>query len=141
MNKQQCISDNVTEILAMIIEFTQRRQKFLIRNIKKMSNPDFVPMDLNDDEFSDLLAFALDEHIKSGCLVLYDGTHTRFGRGGDFDVKPLVDKYSQKLLKKSTDKYLKPQINKIFENTYNQKLALQLFNQKQGTVTPYEDRY
>ena len=138
MNGQRQIMDNITEILTMIVEFTQRRQKFLIGNIKKMSSPGFAPMDLDADEFSDLLALALDEHLRNGWLVFCDGKRTKFSSRGAFEARASVDIYSERLLNKSLDRYLRHQIEKILENTFNQKLALELLSQKQKAITNYE---
>jgi flagellar basal body rod protein FlgB len=52
MNLPSLITDNITELLVKIIEFTQRRQKILIRNINNVRSPGFVPKDLAVDEFS-----------------------------------------------------------------------------------------
>ncbi len=46
MNLPALATDNITEILLKIIEFTQTRQKILIQNINRMNSPGFTPRDL-----------------------------------------------------------------------------------------------
>ena len=70
MNMPSLITDNIAELLTKIIEFTQIRQKILIRNIKSMCSPGFVPQDLTVEEFCHLLSNAVDEHVANGRLIL-----------------------------------------------------------------------
>lgn len=131
MNLLSLITDNITELLVKIIEFTQRRQKVLIQNIYEANRAGFVPEDLLVEEFCDLLRYAIDEHIRHRRLVLYDTESIKFGFGGDFEAKPVVDEYARKLLKENRDKYLQLQINKLFENSLNQRIAAEMLRQKQ----------
>jgi len=131
MNAPTMITDNVTEILVKIIEFTQTRQKILSRNINNIDMSGFVPKDLAVDEFSGLLNTAIDEHVRNQRLVLCDTKNVKFGAAGSFRVEASVDKYAKKLLEENRDEYLELQINKLLENSLNQRVAAELLKQKQ----------
>jgi len=135
MNLSSLITDNVTELLVKIIEFTQTRQKILTRNINNIYNPGFVPKDLLVDEFSDLMNDAIDEHIRSYRLVLRDTENIKFGVSGSFEAKPVEDKYAKELLEEDIDEYIELQINKLLENSLNQRIAAELLKQRQGIVS------
>ena len=98
MNLPSLITDNITELLVKIIEFTQARQKILTGNVNDIHSPGFVPKDLAVGEFSDLMNQAIDEHTRNRRLVLCDSENVKFGAAGSFEVKPVVDKYAQALL-------------------------------------------
>jgi flagellar basal body rod protein FlgB len=132
MNLTSLITDNVTEILIKIIEFTQARQKILARNITSFHLPGFVPEELEVNEFSSLISDALNKHALTQQLILRDTKHIKFGCSGSFEVKPITDKHSKELLDESQDEYIKFQINKLWENSLNQKLAAELLRQRQG---------
>jgi flagellar basal body rod protein FlgB len=70
MKPSSLVTDNITELLVKIIEFTQTRQKILTQNVNNLHTLGFVPQDLAVDEFSDLLNGAIDEHIRSRRLLL-----------------------------------------------------------------------
>jgi flagellar basal body rod protein FlgB len=131
MNLSSLITDNVAELLVKIIEFTQTRQKILIQNIHDINNLDFVPKDFLVDEFSDLLNEAIDEHVKNRRLVLRDTENIKFDVGGGFEVKPVIDTYAEEVLEENQDEYIKLQIDKLLENSLNQRIAAQLLLQKQ----------
>ncbi len=135
MNLTSLITDNITEILVKIIEFTRTRQKIITRNITRMNNPGFVPKELAVTEFSGSLNNAIDEHIRNQWLILRDTENIKFGVSGSFEVKPMVDKQSKLLLEKNRDEYLEVQINKLLENSLNQRVAAELLRQKQKTVS------
>ena len=135
MNLTSLVTDNITEILVKIIEFTHTRQKTIIRNITKMHNPGFVPKKLAVKEFSDLLNNAINEHIQNQRLLLRDTGSIKFGTRGCFEVKPTVDKQSKLLLEKNRDKYLEVQINRLLENSLNQRVATELLRQKQEPIS------
>ena len=135
MNLTSLVTDNITEILVKIIEFTQSRQKILTQNITNVNNPGFVPKELAVNEFSGLLNNALDEHIRNRRLILRDTEHIKFGVSGSFEVKPVVDENSKELLEENRDGYLEMQINKLLENSLNQRLAAEFIRQKQKTVS------
>jgi flagellar basal body rod protein FlgB len=134
MNLLRPITDNIAEVLVMIIEFTQTRQKILVRNIQNAHSPGFVPVDLTADEFSDLLNGALDEHIRNRRLVLRDTDNVKFGLTGSFEAKPVVDENARELLEEDRDEYLEGQISKLLENSLNQRIAAELLRQRQATA-------
>lgn len=135
MNLTSLITDNITEILVKIIEFTQNRQKILAQNITNIHEPGFVPKDLAVNEFSSSLNNAINEHIRNQRLVLCDTENVKFGVSGSIEVKPLVDECSRELLEENRDEYLELQINKLSENSLNQRLAAELLRQKQMPVS------
>jgi len=138
MNLPSLITDNITELLVKIIEFTQTRQKILTENVNNIHSSGFAPKDLAVDEFSDVMNQAIDEHIRSQRLILRDTENIKFGAAGSFEVKPSVDEYAQELLEENRDKYLELQINKLLENSLNQRVAAELLRQKQGMVSIFE---
>jgi len=138
MNLALLIVDNIGELLVKIIEFTQTRQKILSQNINNVHSFDFVPKDLAVDEFSELLNGAIEEHIRSGRLMLHDTGSIKFGVSGSFEAKPVVDEYAKELLEENRDDYLELQISKLLENSLNQRAATELFRQKQGMISIFE---
>jgi len=131
-------TDNITELLIKVIEFTQTRQKILARNINNIDCPGFVPKDLAVKEFCDLLHNAINEHITNRRPVLSDSENIKFGISGNFDTKPLIDKYAKELLEENQDEYLALQINKLLENSLNQRVAAELLRQKQEMISASE---
>lgn len=132
MNLPSLVTDNITEVLVKIIEFTQARQKLLIQNINNMRSCGFVPKDLDVGEFSVSMDNAVNEHITNQRLVLCDTKNIKFGIDGNFEVKPITDKHAHKILEESRDEYLDLQINKLMENSINQRVATELLRQKQN---------
>lgn len=129
------ITDNITDVLVKIVEFTNTRQKILTRNINYHTEPDFVPQDLEVDEFADIMQFAVDEHLKSKRLALCDSENVKFGANGSFRVQPTVDHKARKMLNINKDKYIEMQVDKIIENKINHRLAAELLRQKQSIVS------
>jgi len=135
MNLTSLVTDNITEILVKIIEFTHTRQKIIIRNITNMNNPGFVPQKLAVKEFSGLLNSAIDEHIQNQRLLLRDTENIKFGTSGSFEVKPTADNQSKLLLENNRNEYLEVQLNRLLESSLNQRVAMELLRQKQKTVS------
>ena len=135
MNITPLITDNITEILVKIIEFTHNRQKILTQNITNVNNPGFVPKELAVNEFSGLMNNALDEHIRNQRLILCDTENIKFGVSGSFEVRPILDEQSKELLEENRDGYLELQIKKLLENSLNQRLAAEFLRQKQKMVS------
>lgn len=135
MNLTSLITDNITEILVKIIEFTRTRQKILTQNITNVNNPGFVPKELAVNEFSGLMNNAINEHIRNQRLLLRDTDNIKFGVKGSFEVKPMVDEHSKELFEENRDEYLELQITKLLENSLNQRVAAELLRQKQKTVS------
>jgi flagellar basal body rod protein FlgB len=131
MNLPTMTTDNLTEVLLKIIDFTQSRQKVLIQNINAMNTCGFAPRDLPVDEFSRLIAQALAEHACNNRLVLRDGENVKFGANGSFEVTPVIDDEARTLFEQNRDEYLRRQIIKMLENSLNQRIAVDLLKQKQ----------
>ena len=91
MNLPTITTDNITEVLLKIIEFTQSRQKILIQNINAMHTAGFMPRDLPVDEFSRLIAQAW-PNTRAQRLVLRDGENVKFGANGGFEAPPVSTK-------------------------------------------------
>ncbi len=121
-------TDNITELLAKIVEFTERRHKILSHNIEAVETPGFVPMDLDDSDFAELMTGAVSEHIRSKRLLLRDSNTVQFGPAGSFKTVPIVDDYAKRLFEKDTKEYLKLQIDKLSENLINNRTASELLN-------------
>lgn len=134
MNLKCKISDNVSELLVKIIEFTQARQKVLIQNIINVHEECFIPMEMEVDRFSDLISYAVDEHVRNERIVLHDTKNIKFGPGGSFKTKPVNDEFSRKLLIEDPDKYLDHQVKKLLENSLNQRIAAEMLEYKKHTV-------
>jgi flagellar basal body rod protein FlgB len=131
MNITPLISDNISELLILLIEFMQTRQRILLQNIININVQGFIPKELEVDEFSRLLNNAIDEHLRTQRLILHDTKNIKFGLNGSFYVIPINDEYSKYLLNENQDKYLELQIKKLWENSLNQKVAAELLMQKQ----------
>jgi flagellar basal body rod protein FlgB len=132
MNLTPMLTDNISEILTLVIEFTQVRHRIIIQNITNSNIPGFIPKELEVEEFSNVLDFAVEEHLRTQRLVLCDTKNIKFGSNGDFDVTPVDDKYSKELIEENIDDYFELQINKLWENSLNQKVAFELLKQKQS---------
>lgn len=132
------ITDNITELLVKIMKFTQTRQKILTQNINNIHTYGFVPKDLAVDEFSCVMNNAIDEHVQNNHLLLRDTDNIKFGTMGKFDVRPVIDEHAKKLLEKDTNEYLELQINKLMENSLNQRITAELMKQKQGMISIFE---
>lgn len=131
-------TDNITEILIKIIEFTKTRQKVLTRNINSIYNSGFAPKDLDVEEFSNLLNIAINEYMQSRRLVLCDTENIKFGINGSIKIKPTLDETAKKLLEKDRDEYIELQINKLLENSLNQRVAAELLRQKQRMISTFD---
>ena len=139
MNLSAAITDNVTEILVKIIEFTHNRQKLLTQNIQNINKPGFVPKDLPEHQFSRLLNAAIDEHINSGKLLLRDTELVKFGANGTFEIAPVPDTKAGGLLTKSKSAYIKLQITKLVQNLLDRKAAFGLLRQKGAAEKSWSD--
>jgi flagellar basal body rod protein FlgB len=133
MNVQLPISDNISEVLVKIIQFTELRRQILHRNMHNLDTPQFVPQDLPVREFAALLDEAVAEHLQNHRLVLRDTTSIRFGSNNAMQVHPQTDAHALTLLGTSRDAYLELQVNKLMENSLNRKVAEELLRQKCGT--------
>lgn len=136
MNVQLPISDNISEVLVKIIQFTELRRQILHRNMHDFDAPQFVPQDLPVREFAELLNEAVAEHLQSHRLLLRDTLSIRFGSNNAMQVHPQADAHALTLLATSRDAYLELQVNKLMENSLNRKVAQELLRQKCGTYPP-----
>ena len=130
MNLLPLVNDNINELLIRIIEFTNIRQKILIQNIKSTHSPGFVPKDLRVKEFCNLINDAINEHIQNRRLVLRDTEHIKFSISSNIEAKPMVDEYAKELFEEKRYEYFELQINKLLENSINQRIAAELLKQK-----------
>jgi flagellar basal body rod protein FlgB len=138
MNLALLATDNITELLVKIIEFTQRRQRILIQNINNVRSPGFVPKDLAVNEFSCVLNNAINEHTRSKRLLFCDTKNIKFGDACRLETLPTRDKYAEELLEKNRNEYIELQINKLLENSLNQRAAAVLLKQKQEMISIFE---
>jgi len=122
--------DNITEVLARIIEFTERRREILTRNIFDYKTSDFQPKDLPVCEFAECMTEAVTEHLRSQRLLWCDRDNVIFGEKGSFDALPVVDAEAAHLLNTDTKQYLQMQIHKLSENLMNNRIAVELLKQK-----------
>jgi flagellar basal body rod protein FlgB len=140
MNLLSLISDNISDLLVRIIEFTHTRQRVLTENIRNIHTTGFMPKDLAVGEFSQSLNEAIVEHVQSHRLVLRDTNNIKFGESTSLQATPIVDEYAGELLEHNKDEYLELQINKLLENLLNQKIAAELLRQKQQTFAFFHRR-
>ena len=138
MNLPSLVTDNITELLTKIIEFTQTRQKILTQNMNNVHSQGFIPKDLNVDEFSEVLKDAVSEHIRNQRLLLRDTENIKFGEEGRIEIRAIPDKYAKEVLENNPDEYIELQINKLLENSLNQRVAAELLRQKQGTASVFD---
>jgi hypothetical protein len=132
MKPPTLVTDNITELLLKIIEFTSIRQKILIGNINAMRTAGFTPKDLPMNEVAGILHQAVNEHARSGRIVLQDSPNVRFKAGGNFEARPVIDEHARQLFENDRDEYLHVMISKLLENSLNQKIATEMLRQKQA---------
>ena len=132
MDLSSIITDNVTEVLVKVIDFADRRHTVLTRNILGVNTEDFLPMDLDVEQFANVMMVGVGEHIRSERLLLRDSENVKFGAGGDFESPAIVDYEAVRLFKEDIDAYIEFQIEKLSENLLNKKVAAQLLEQKHG---------
>ena len=125
------ITDNITDVLMKIVEFTEQRRELLTQNILEVDSEDFVPKDLDVSGFADLMTVAISEHLKNERLLLCDTDNIRFRSEGNIEMTPIADHEAEKLLKADRRKYLEYQVEKLSENLVNNKVASELLQQKQ----------
>ena len=139
MNVCSNITDNVTELLVHIVEFTERRNKLLMNNVLEYNRPGFTPMDLDVTGFADLMTDAVSEHVQNERLLLRDTETIRFGCEGVFESSPVADESAKKLIKNDIRKYLKVQVRKVTENLFNKRVASELLAKKRSREAMLEN--
>lgn len=133
MNSQMLpITDNITEVLVMIMDFTRQRHKILIENLNNVNTNDYIPKDLDVDGFACIINRALTEHVRTGRLALVDTDSVHFEDSGNFIANTLNDEISKKLFDSDIEQYLELQKKKLSENSLNSRLAAQLLKRKQA---------
>ena len=126
MNLSTTSTDNVTELLVHIVEFTERRRQLLMENLIEHDHEDFIPKDLDVNGFADLMTVAVAEHVQNNRILFRDTETISFGSDGLFNSIPLVDHNAKELLKEDKRKYIELQIARFAENSLNNKIAQQL---------------
>jgi len=131
-------TDNITELLSKILEFTRRRRAVIMENILNVNTPGYEPRDLDVDEFADLMTQAISEHLHSQRLLLRDGKSVHFGREGSFETIPVADEEARLLLAADRKAYLKYQIQKLSDSLLNAHVAGGLLERKGVMSVPPE---
>jgi flagellar basal body rod protein FlgB len=119
-------TENLTELLTQILEFTEQRKEILFRNILQRSAPGFIPQDLPTAEFASCMTQALCEHLHRNRLLFCDSSHIRFEPNGTLKIQPTADPEAHQLLKENPTRYLQSQIQKLSENLFNNRIAAEL---------------
>jgi hypothetical protein len=136
VNLSSHAEDNVSELLLKIIAFTKTRHDLLSENIKGIRTRGFLPLDLQVDEFADVMAQAIEEHVRNERLVLCDSDSITFGEGGLFEAEAVVDERAMDLFQRDIEMYLQHQMQKLRENLLNQKIAMELLRQLRMAKAP-----
>jgi hypothetical protein len=76
--------------------------------------------------------------VQSQRLILCDTENIKFGTGGCLDARPIIDRQAKELLENNPDDYLVIQVDKLLENSLNQRVAAELLKQKQGLISIFE---
>ncbi|MHC4070399.1 MAG: hypothetical protein ACYSR8_12650 [Planctomycetota bacterium] len=70
--------------------------------------------------------------------MLCDTENVKFGAAGNFEAIPRVDEYAKELLETNRDEYLELQVNKLLENSLNQRIAAEMLRQRKGMISVFE---
>jgi hypothetical protein len=133
MMQTASIADNISDVLAKIIYFTQLRRQVLHDNLHQADHPGFAPQDMPVRELAEALNIAVAEHLQHRRLLFRDTPHIKFGPNNTMQVRPIPDAHAQALLQTNRDEYTELQIRKLLENCLNRKVADELLRQKGGT--------
>lgn len=118
-------TENIIELLNMILHFTKSREQVLIDNIRFLEKPGFVPKDLDAEAFSQIVDAALTEYMTHNRLVLRDTEDIQFLQEGAFHVTPAEDDDAIRL-RPNTERYLQYQARKLAQNATNARVAERL---------------
>lgn len=124
-------TDNVTEVLLRIIDYTEQRRDVLTRNIFDYHQENFCPQDMPEAEFAQRMTEAVTEHLRSERLLFCDSDHIQFQGGGAFEIQPVQDLRAKELLHDNVRDYLKFQVHKLSENLMNNRIAADLLRHQQ----------
>ncbi len=139
MMQTASIADNISDVLAKIIYFTQLRRQVLHENLHKADTPGFTPEDMPVRELAEALNVAVAEHLQNRRLLFRDTPHIKFGPNNTMHVRPILDSQAHALLQTNRDEYTELQIRKLLENCLNRKVADELLRQKGGTYAAPAD--
>ena len=128
------IPDNITEVLAKIVLFTELRRGILNGNVRGVHTRGYRPRDLPVIEFANVLNVAVSEHLQHHRLLFRDTENITFGDGGTMRIHPIADEHASSLLQTSPDEYLNLQISRLFENSLNWQVARELMQRHCGTA-------
>ncbi len=128
------MSDNISELLMLIIKFTTYRHRILLKNLRHIDMHNYVPQDLPVKDFSELIGTAISEHTTRQRLVLYDTDTIQFNPGGDIQIRPQEDPLASRLHRKDRNAYRSYINEKLRENRLNQNIAVQLLKDKEHKV-------
>jgi flagellar basal body rod protein FlgB len=131
LEKATHVTDNISELLLSIIHFTRARHKTLIKNIRNVNIPGFIPTDLPCRQFANQMNVALDSHQISNTLLMADTEHISFLGDGQFEVNSIPDPRAQELLDTNKEQYIQFEVDKIIENAVSQRFAAQLLREKE----------
>lgn len=126
------VTDNLTEVLCKIQDFTVQRHRVLMANLAGASDPGYCPLDLPVEEFAAIMDMAVTEHTRSSRLLFCDSKNVKFGPAITCSAQPVLDSHAADLLVKNKNEYIEHQLSKLSENTLNQKIAAELLKIKQG---------
>ena len=118
-------TENLIELLNIILHFTKSREQVLIDNIRFHEKPGFVPKDLDAEAFSQIVDAALTEYMTHNRLVLRDTEGIQFLQEGALHVTPAEDDDAVRL-RPNTERYLQYQAQKLAQNATNAKVAQRL---------------
>jgi len=130
------ISDNLSELLLKVLQFTASRRSTLYRNIRKMRAPGFLPQDMPVLEFAHAMNGAIAEHLLNERLLFRDTENIEFGENGTMHLSSVPDTYAEALLAANSDEYLEHQIDKLLENSLNRRVAENLLRLKSEVLSP-----
>jgi hypothetical protein len=133
------IPDNITEVLAKIVQFTELRRGILNGNVRGIRTHGYIPRDLPVAEFADLLNVAISEHMQHHRLLFRDTQNIIFGDRGTMRVRPIADEHAGALLQTNPDGYLNLQTARLWENALNCQVARGLMQRHSGTVCSLPD--
>jgi len=126
------VTDNLTEVLSKIQDFTIQRHRVLMANLAGASDPGYRPLDLPVEEFAVIMDMAVTEHTRSSRLLFCDSNNVKFGPAITCSAQPVLDNHAAELLARDKNEYIEHQLTKLSENTLNQKIAVELLKIKQG---------
>ena len=115
MNISTVKTDNIIEVLEKIVDFTETRHRLLTANILNANDSNFAPRDLDVEEFAEVMAQAVSEHMQNSRLLFCDSETVKFGEGGSFEVVPVIDEQGQSILEEDVEKYVQLQIDRLSE--------------------------